>query len=216
MSEDFSPLERLIANAHGKDLKSMMKHHQRNHQKPLVSFALSKKNDAEQLVKGLDACRFWIAVYDDKQQTLYTHYQLETSDNDHSINLFATSDMTSKNFKFVSDCSLQKSQYSLIPQYEDNQEDVALCKYLPNGEYAIFNLTRGLKEFVYSLTRHSPLLPVLCHDSLTMNPENGCHALRLYMLIIDNLDLHLEQSRKKIFDTMRQNIIDSYKSHQFK
>lgn len=202
----------LIASAAGKDLESMLLQHQSGFHKHLVSFKLSQTQNVDRFFSLLEICKPWAAVYDEKQKALYTQYHIESPNDDYTVYLCASQEEAADAVKFVSDCALQKTEYFLIPQHDDNQNTIG--KSLPNGEYTSFNLARGMKEFVYSLSTPSPILPVLCQDSLTRHPQTGWYAVRLYSLNIDQLDLHLQHSREAIFNTLKRNLIDSYKTYQ--
>jgi len=207
--QNLSPLEKLIFTKPGRELKAMLGNYKKQPSN-IMSFTLDTENNAERLFKTLNTCKSWLPVYDNNSHTLYSQYEIEVCNERVYINI--KTGEYEDNFKFITDGSLQKSKYLLVPQGGDKHNSVALCKYQPNTEYSHFNLSRGLKEFVYSLATTSPMLPVLCHDSLTMHIKDNCHALRLSMLVTDNLDLHLSQSRNKIYNSMKENLINSYRS----
>ena len=208
ISQNFSPLEMLIANS--PRYQNTKQPGRRNDPTQLFSYSLTHEKDTEKLYAIISKCKPWIAAYDNEQQTLYTQYNVDIINKLH-LGLVFSPDTHINAFKFIAPNSLQESEYFLVPTTNKSQEGVVIYKNLPDGNYAIFALKRGLKEFVYNLTTNTPILPVICADSLTTHPHNGIKSLRIRMLIIENLDLHLEHSRKKIFLTMRRNIIDGYR-----
>ncbi len=211
----FSIIESLISSTPECRLSSQILAEQSHDQQVVMTFILNNRHEVEELHNMLNCCKSWLAIYDEQQQSLHLNYHVERSD-DHTIRLYSTQETANNVFRHIPSSALIKSQYYLYSKTGSTVDACEFIKNLSSGEYASFNSVRGMKEFVYSFSTHSPLLPVLSHNSLTMHPQTCGYALRLSILIIDHLDLHLSQSRKRIFDTLRRNLITNYKLQRSK
>lgn len=211
MSEDISRLNsapvKPFTDETTETVAALIQQHQINRQKALISFSFPEKKAQMQLLQLFDFCSNWVAAYDEAHQTLFDHYQVTASDSgtNYMVKLLAD-DRPDDIYKFIPATALNKTEYFLICRSDGHSDAVALCKSLSNGEQVMLNLASGLQEMVSSLTTSEPLLPVLRHDSLEWLIPADTPMLRLFTLNIDDLDLHLDLSRKKIFNTLAQNV----------